>query len=416
MKLLEYKGDELHFDGIPIRQIEARYGTPTYLYSARVIKGCFREYKESFGTQPNLICYAVKANSNLSILNLLAKMGSGFDIVSGGELKRVLKAGGDPKKIVFSGIGKNVDEIKAALNVGIYCFNVESHSELQRLISICQEIGKKAQVSVRVNPDVDAKTHPYISTGLKENKFGVPWNDVMAIYKEASASRYISVIGIDCHIGSQMIDPLPFIDAAKRITSLSNDLKNIGIQITHLDFGGGLGISYQGETPPSPKNWVESVLSVVDNKEMKILIEPGRSIAGPAGILLTKVEYIKKGDVKNFLIVDAAMNDLARPALYNSYHEIKEVKINIGADLLDYEVVGPICETGDFLAKNRSLATREGEILAIMEAGAYGMSMASNYNSRGRPAEVLIDSGDHHLIRRRENVEDLYSHEPFPCP
>ena len=409
-----YRENHLYLEATRLANLAEEFGTPLYVYSEQVLTELFLEYQNSFGQKTHLICFAVKANSNIAILNLLAKLGSGFDIVSGGELQRVMAAGGDPKKVVFSGIGKTEEEIKYALEVGIYCFNVESPSELKRIENISKSMGRKANVSFRVNPDVDAKTHPYISTGLKENKFGIPWHDAIEIYKTAHSSKFVSVCGIDCHIGSQMVDKEPFIDSVRRIMKLSDDLQKIGIIISHFDFGGGLGIRYEKEKPPPPKDWVKSLLEVFDKKNSKIILEPGRSIAGPAGILLTKVEYIKRGEEKNFLVVDAAMNDLLRPALYSSYHPILELEKRNNVEEAHYDVVGPVCETGDFLGKNRKLAVKAGDFLAILGTGAYTMSMASNYNSRGRAPEILVSGKKSTLIKPRESIKALFEQEIIP--
>ena len=414
MRYCDYINEEMYVEKVNLRSIAMEFGTPCYVYSKSALVDGLNQYREAFGSQPHLICFATKANSNLTILNLLAKMGSGFDIVSGGELIRVLRAGGNPSKIVFSGIGKSEKEIQLGIDNNIYCFNVESISELKRIEKISRDSSKKTNISFRVNPDVDARTHPYISTGLKENKFGIPWHQVTEVYKLANASKYLNVIGIDCHIGSQMTDVKPFVDAARKVVALSEKLSLEGIPVEHLDFGGGLGISYSDEETPSIQDWIKELLDVIGNKRKKVLVEPGRSIVGPAGLLLTKVEYKKNGSDKDFLIVDAAMNDLARPALYGSYHKIKELIKPTEEAKRPYDVVGPICETGDFLGKNRLLRIEEGEFLAIMDAGAYGMSMASNYNSRARSPEVLVDGDKVTQIRERENIEELSNNEPTP--
>ena len=410
MTAFHYAGDTLCAEGIALPEVARRFGTPCYVYSRAALTGAYRAYDSAFGTRAHLICYAVKANSNLAILNLFARLGCGFDIVSGGELKRVLAAGGDPRKTVFSGVGKSEAEIKDALAANVLCFNVESASELERLDRMAQAMGKRAPVSLRVNPDVDAKTHPYISTGLKQNKFGVPFQDALPLYRRAARSAHLRVVGIDCHIGSQLTDTGPVVDAIHKMLELVDRLAAEGIVLEHLDFGGGLGIRYAQETPPPPQDWVRALLQEAGTRPHMLLIEPGRSLVGNAGILLTRVEFLKHGEVKNFAVVDAAMNDLMRPALYDAYHEILPVQ-RTSEPAQEYDVVGPVCESGDFLAHGRALALREGDLLAILSAGAYGMSMSSNYNSRPRAAEVMADGTQLYAIRMRENVEDLYATE-----
>jgi len=401
-------------DPVALSKIGAQFGTPCFVYSRAALEQAFRDHDRAFGARPHLICYAIKANSNLAILNLFARLGSGFDIVSGGELARVVAAGGDPAKTVFSGVGKTRDDMRQALAAGVMCFNVESESELERLNGVAREMGKKAPVSVRVNPDVDAKTHPYIATGRKENKFGVAFGEALRIYRKACALDSLDVVGIDCHIGSQLTELAPFVDAFRKILELVDRLAAEGIELKHLDFGGGLGIRYRDELPPSPDSYVMALLDCVGERRQEILLEPGRSLVGNAGLLLTRVEYLKHGDARNFAVVDAAMNDLIRPALYDAYHEILQVRPSTAASRR-YEVVGPICETGDFLAHDRELPVREGDFLAVMSAGAYGMSMSSNYNSRPRAAEVMVDGGKVHLIRERERIEQLFAGErPLP--
>ena len=358
----------------------------------------------------HLVCYAVKANSNLAILNLFARLGAGFDIVSGGELARVIAAGGDPGKVVFSGVGKTADEMRAALNAGIYCFNVESESELERLDAVAGEMGVRAPVSLRVNPDVDARTHPYISTGLKNNKFGVAFDGALALYQRAAAMANLDVHGIDCHIGSQLTELSPFLDAMDRVLSLIDRLTAVGIAIRHLDIGGGIGIRYADEVPPDFADYARAILGKLQGRALKLICEPGRALVGNAGLLLTRVEYLKHGETKNFAIVDAAMNDLMRPALYDAYHHIQSAVLREG-DRQTYEIVGPICETGDFLGHDRELVLQQGDLLAVMSAGAYGMTMSSNYNTRPRAAEVMVDGDTLHLVRQRELVEALYSQE-----
>ncbi len=408
------KNGILHIEEASLSEVANEFGTPSFVYSRESIEEAFSKYQKAFGNQRHLICYAVKANSNIAILHLLAKMGSGFDVVSGGELKRVLLAGGDPKKTVFSGVGKTAQEIKDALSANIKCFNIESESELERISHIAKLEGKSANISLRVNPDVDAKTHPYISTGLKENKFGVDIKDAINIYRRAKDLPNLNVAGIDCHIGSQLVDIAPMRDAAIKVVELADALEKIDIHIHHIDFGGGLGIRYQNETPAAQQELVEVLLDVVGTREYEILIEPGRSIVGNSGVLLTRVEYVKLGRDKNFLIVDAAMNDLARPALYDAHHEIVNVIENKTQKTHAFDVVGPICETGDFLGKNRSLSAEEGDMLAIMSAGAYGMTMSSNYNTRPKAAEILVNGSKCELIRDRETIEDLTAREKIP--
>jgi diaminopimelate decarboxylase len=405
-----YVGDTLCAEGVALSEIAGRFGTPCYVYSRAALTDAYRAYDSGFGARAHLICYAVKANSNLAILNLFSRLGSGFDIVSGGELKRVLAAGGNPRKTVFSGVGKTEAEMTEALAADVLCFNVESASELERLEQVSRRMGKRAPVSLRVNPDVDAKTHPYISTGELQNKFGVATRDALALYRRATKSPHLNVIGIDCHIGSQLTDTSPVIDAVHKMLELVDRLAAEGIDLEHLDFGGGLGIRYAHETPPAPADWVGALLRETGTRPHTLLIEPGRSLVGNAGVLLTRVEFVKHGEVKNFAVVDAAMNDLMRPALYDAYHGILPVQ-RISDPAQEYDVVGPVCESGDFLARGRQLAIREGALLAILSAGAYGMSMSSNYNSRPRAAEVMVDGVEVHPIRSRERVEDLYAGE-----
>jgi diaminopimelate decarboxylase len=382
------RNGELFAEDVALARIAEQFGTPCYVYSRAALTEAFRRYDRAFGARPHLICYAAKANSNLAILNLFARLGSGFDIVSGGELARVIAAGGDPAKTVFSGVGKSADDMRQALAAGVLCFNVESESELERLDRLAGEMGKVAPVSLRVNPDVDARTHPYISTGQKENKFGVAFGDALRLYRKADASANLKVVGIDCHIGSQLVELAPFRDAFEKVLNLVDTLASEGIEVAHLDLGGGLGIRYRDEVPPAPDEYVRTLFECVGNRPQEILLEPGRSIVGNAGLLLTRVEYLKHGEARNFAIVDAAMNDLMR-----------------------HEIVGPICESGDFLGHDRDLALREGDLLAVMSAGAYGMSMSSNYNTRPRAAEVMVDGGKVHLIREREQVAQLFATE-----
>ena len=410
MNTLHRIDGRLYLEGVALDALAERYGTPLYVYSRQALESAYQAYAEAFAATPHLICYAVKANSSLAILNLFARLGAGFDIVSGGELARVLAAGGDPGKVVFSGVGKTADEMRAALAAGILCFNVESASELHRLNRIAGELGKVAPVSFRVNPDVDPKTHPYISTGLKENKFGVPIADAPALYRLAASLPNLKITGIDCHIGSQLTDLSPLVDAADRVLALVDALAAKGIALHHIDLGGGVGIRYRDETPPDLAAYGRTLATRFAGRREKLLLEPGRSLVGNAGLLLTRVEYLKPGEDKNFAIVDAAMNDLMRPALYEAYHEIVAVNER-QTPQKRYDIVGPICETGDFLGFARDLAIKEGDLLALLSAGAYGMSMASNYNSRPRAAEILIDRNEIHLIRERETQASLMAGE-----
>jgi len=406
----EYRGDALFAERVPVSRVAEQFGTPCYVYSRAALADAFLAYDGAFAARAHLICYAAKANPSLAILNLFAQLGSGFDIVSGGELKRVIAAGGEPGRTVFSGVGKSEEEIRFALSAGVLCFNVESESELYRIERIARESGRRAPVSLRVNPDVDPKTHRYISTGLKENKFGVAFGDALRLYRSAHRSPHLRVLGIGCHIGSQLIEVAPFVDAAKKVLHLADRLAGEGIAVEHLDLGGGLGIRYADEAPPSPQVYVSALLETVGDRPQRILLEPGRSLVGNAGVLLTRIEYLKHGEAKNFAVVDAAMNDLMRPALYEAYHEILPAA-RVAAPAAVYDVVGPVCESGDFLAHERRLAVREGDLLAVLSAGAYGMSMSSNYNTRPRAAEVMIDGDAIHLVRARERVEDLFAGE-----
>ncbi|MBU1425189.1 MAG: diaminopimelate decarboxylase [Gammaproteobacteria bacterium] len=405
-----YRQDRLFAENVDLNDIAQRYGTPCYVYSRAALTEGFRQFAEAFKGREHLICYAVKANSNLAILNLFARLGAGFDIVSGGELQRVLAAGGTASKVVFSGVGKSEAEMRLALDAGILCFNVESSSELDRLNEVAGSMGKVAPISLRVNPDVDAKTHPYISTGLKQNKFGVAYTEALALYRTAATMPHIRITGMDCHIGSQLTEVSPFIAAAEKVLALADQLAAAGIVLEHLDLGGGLGIRYDDETPPSIAEYAQALLGALHGRGEKIIVEPGRVLVGNAGVLLTRIEYLKHGEEKNFAIVDAAMNDLMRPALYDAWHAILPVqKRGVSAQL--YEVVGPICETGDFIGHGREMAVDKGDALAVMSAGAYGMSMSSNYNTRPRAAEVMVDGTEVHLIRERETVRQLYASE-----
>ncbi len=408
-------GGSLAVEGVALKDIAARFGTPCYVYSRAALSAAYHGYAAAVGDYEALICYAVKANSNLAILNVFARLGAGFDIVSGGELQRVLAAGGDPKKIVFSGVGKRHEEMRLALEVGIHCFNVESASELLQLNAVAGSMDKTAPVSLRVNPNVDPKTHPYISTGLRSAKFGVAYEDAPTLYRQAADLPYLLVKGIDCHIGSQLLDPAPAAEAAAKILALVDKLAAEGIAIEHIDLGGGMGIRYRDEVELTPKEYLGPVLGVMAGRSEKLLFEPGRSLVGNAGLLLSRVEVLKHGAEKNFAIVDAAMNDLARPALYDAWHDIVPVEPRASAQEC-YEVVGPVCESGDFLGHDRHLALAEGDLLAILSAGAYGMAMSSNYNSRPRAAEVMVDGASLHLVRERETVSQLYAGEAILPP
>ena len=412
MNSFTLKNNTLHVENVALTSIADEFNTPCYVYSRSALTQAFESFSAGFKDCNHLVCFAVKANPSLAILNLFAKLGAGFDIVSGGELARVLAAGGDPKKIVFSGVGKTEAEMQAALNADIFCFNVESASELQRLNDVANFMGKFAPISLRVNPNVDAKTHPYISTGLKNNKFGVAYEDALDIYLQAAKMSNIAIHGVDCHIGSQITELSPFLDAFDRVLALVDALAENGIVIQHIDAGGGIGICYNDETPPEFTVFATAMRAKLGSRNVKLVFEPGRALVGNAGVLLTKVEYLKHTESKNFAIVDAAMNDLMRPALYDAYHDIKAVQPRQdGTVALTYEIVGPVCESGDFLGHDRTLALVEGDILAIMSAGAYGMSMSSNYNTRPRAAEVMVDGDQCHLIRKREQIADLFALE-----
>ncbi len=404
-----YKNQSLHADSVDIAALVDNYGSPLYVYSRGDIENNWREFDEAFGDHPHLVCYAVKANSNIAVLNVLAKIGAGFDIVSVGELERVLAAGGQASKCVFSGVAKTQDEIKRGLEVGIRCFNVESSAEMNRIEQVAQAMNTQAPVSIRVNPNVDAKTHPYISTGLKENKFGVDIDDALALYERAHNSKYINVQGLDCHIGSQLTEVSPFIDALDKVLELVSKLNDRGIEIAHLDLGGGVGIRYDDETTIDIASYIGAVLDKVG--DLDIILEPGRAIVGNAGAFVTKVEFLKQNSDKSFAIIDGAMNDLLRPAFYNAYHQVLPVSEKAKGTKASWDLVGPICETGDFLAKDRQLSLSEGDYLALMSAGAYGFTMSSNYNSRPRVAEVMVSDTTHHLIRKRETIQDLFNTE-----
>ncbi|KRV73527.1 diaminopimelate decarboxylase [Pseudomonas citronellolis] len=410
MEAFNVRDGQLFAEGVALSALAERFGTPTYVYSRAHIEQQFRSYTDALQGLPHLVCFAVKANSNLAVLNVLARLGSGFDIVSRGELERVLAAGGDPAKVVFSGVGKSRDDMRRALQVGVHCFNVESAVELERLQEVAAELGVKAPVSLRVNPDVDAQTHPYISTGLKENKFGIDIDEAEAIYARAAELPNLEVKGVDCHIGSQLTQLEPFLDALDRLLALVDRLAARGILIRHLDLGGGLGVRYRDETPPPASDYIRAIRERLGSRALTLVFEPGRYIVANAGLLLTRVEYLKHTAHKDFAIIDAAMNDLIRPALYQAWMEVTPV-IARGGQKRTYDLVGPICETGDFLAKGRELALEEGDLLAIRSAGAYGFVMSSNYNTRGRAAEVLVDGERAFEVRRRETVQELYAGE-----
>lgn len=410
MSYFTYRDEELCAEGVPLHHLAGKFGTPCYVYSRAALEAAYQAYDQALTRRDHLICYAVKANSSLAVLNVLARLGSGFDIVSGGELERVIAAGGDPRKTVFSGVGKSADEMRAALAADILCFNVESESELKRLNRIAGELSKTASVSLRVNPDVDAKTHPYIATGLKENKFGVAFDDALPLYRSAAGMAGLRVIGIGCHIGSQLTEIPPFVAALQKLLSLVDRLAAERINLTHIDIGGGLGIRYRDEAPPPIAGYIHALSASLGSRKQKILFEPGRSLAGNTGILLARVEYLKHGAHRNFAILDAAMNDLMRPALYDAWHDIQPVRRRRGP-LRHYEVVGPVCESGDFLGHDRELSLAEDDLVAIMSAGAYGMTMSSNYNTRPRAAEVMVSGAEMHLIRERESVAQLIASE-----
>ncbi|SFM01430.1 diaminopimelate decarboxylase [Marinobacter zhejiangensis] len=411
MDYFNYRSGELFAEDVPVADIAARFGTPAYVYSRATLERHYRAYDEALSGRSRLICYAVKANSNLAVLNVLARLGAGFDIVSAGELERVIRAGGDPAKVVFSGVGKQPWEMRKALEAGVHCFNVESDTELDRLNEVAGELGVRAPVSLRVNPDVDAGTHPYISTGLKENKFGVDIGQAPDIYARANAMPNLEVIGVDCHIGSQLTTVEPFLDALDRVLALIDQLAEQGIRIRHLDMGGGLGVRYNQEQPPEPAEYVAKLAERLGDRDLKLVLEPGRSIAANAGILVTKVEFLKCTDQRNFAIIDAAMNDLIRPALYSAWQEIVPVVQRDDVEEKAWDLVGPVCETGDFLGKDRALSLAPGDLLAVRSAGAYGFVMASNYNTRNRPPELMVDGDQVHVVRRRETLDDQLAPE-----
>lgn len=407
MDHFEYRGGELFAENVRVSDIAQRYGTPCYIYSRATLERHYRAFDEALAPVEHQVCFAVKANSNLAVLNVLARLGSGFDIVSGGELHRVLRAGCDPKKVVFSGVGKTTDEMREALNADIHCFNVESESELIRLDAVAQKRGERARIALRVNPDVDAKTHPYISTGLKDNKFGVDIATAEYLYKKAAAMPGIEIVGIASHIGSQLLDVQPLLDALDRVLTLVDRLAAAGIKLQHIDVGGGLGVRYRDEQPIHPSAWAQALLPKLAGRSLKLMTEPGRAIAGNAGVLLTRVEALKSNDEKNFAVIDAAMNDLIRPTLYKAWMDIVRVSTLTDAPKKIYDIVGPICETGDWLGKDRELALAEGDLLAVRTAGAYGFVMASNYNTRPRAAEVMVDGEQTYVVRARETLDDL---------
>ena len=412
MDFFQYKNEQLYVEDLPVKQLAEEFGTPLYIYSRATLERHWHAFDSALGKHPHLICYAVKANSNIGILNVMAKLGSGFDIVSQGELERVLATGGEASKVVFSGVAKSRAEIMRALEVGIRCFNVESIAELHHINQIAGEMGKVAPISLRVNPDVDAHTHPYISTGLKENKFGVSVDEAREVYKLAATLPHVKITGMDCHIGSQLTELQPFLDATDRLIRLIEQLKEDGITLKHLDLGGGLGVTYTDETPPHPSDYAAALLNKLKGYEnLEIILEPGRAIAANAGILVAKVQYLKSNESRNFAITDTGMNDMIRPALYEAYMNIIEIDRTLGREKAIYDVVGPVCETSDFLGKQRELAIAEGDYIAQRSAGAYGASMSSNYNSRPRTAEVLVDRNKAHLIRRRENLSELWALE-----
>ena len=410
MTAFQLRDGRLQAESVPLDDIARRFGTPCYVYSRAALESAFRAFSTPLAGREHLVCYAMKANSNLGVLDVLARLGAGFDIVSGGELARVLAAGGDPRKVVFSGVGKSEAEIRAALAAGILCFNVESAAELARIERAAGQMAKRAPVSLRVNPDVDPKTHPHISTGLKENKFGVAYNEAPALYRKAAASASLRVVGIGFHIGSQLTDTAPFVAALDKALELVDGLATKGIELHQLDLGGGLGIRYRDETPPQPAEYLGALLARLSGRPQQILIEPGRALVGNAGLLLTRVEYLKHGPDRNFAVVDAAMNDLLRPALYEAWHDIVPVAPRSAAPRR-YDVVGPVCETADFLGRGRELALAEGDLLAVLSAGAYGMAMSSNYNTRPRAPEVMVDGAATHLVRERESVPSLFASE-----
>ncbi len=411
MDYFNYRQNQLFAEDVAVQEIAEQYGTPCYVYSRATLERHYQAYQAALQDYPHLICYAVKANSNLAVLNVLARLGAGFDIVSQGELERVLAAGGSADKVVFSGVGKQAREIRRALEVGVHCFNVESGAELELVEQVAAECGKKAPISLRVNPDVDAQTHPYISTGLKENKFGIDIDVALELYRRAAESPHLEVMGIDCHIGSQLTQISPFLDALDRVLATVRQLAAEGIPLRHLDLGGGLGVTYNEETPPHPTEYAAAVLDRMKDSGLTLVLEPGRSIAANAGIMVTRVEFLKDNGHKHFAIVDAAMNDLIRPSLYGAWQNIIPVHPHQEGTEASFDIVGPVCETGDFIGKDRLLNLKAGDLLAVRSAGAYGFTMSSNYTSRARAAEVMVDGGNTHLVRRRETIQELYAGE-----
>ena len=415
MDSFEYRDNKLHCDNLPLSEVARQFGTPTYVYSREAIEVAYLAYANALEGRDDMVCFAIKANSNLAVLNILARLGAGFDVVSQGELERVLKAGGKAERVVFSGVSKQSVEIRRALEVGIHCFNIESEAELERIDQVAAQQGKVAPISFRVNPNVDAGTHPYISTGLKENKFGIAIDDALRIYQRAASLKHVKIIGMDCHIGSQLTEIAPFMDAMDKLLTLIDQLQEAGISIEHLDLGGGLGVCYTDEVPPTPGEYIAAVLEKIGDRPLKLIFEPGRSIVANAGVLLTEVEYLKHNESKNFAIVDAAMNDMLRPALYSAYLEIVPLMLreagSTDAVKHRYDIVGPVCETGDFLGKDRELSLCAGDVLAVCSAGAYGFTMSSNYNTRTRAAEVMVDDNQAYEIRARESFADLIKGE-----
>jgi diaminopimelate decarboxylase len=411
MDAFDYRNGQLFAENVSLDAIAEQYGTPTYVYSRAYLEQQFLSYQQALAGREHLICYAVKSNSNIAVLNVLARLGAGFDIVSQGELERVLAAGGSPDKIVFSGVAKTPAEMRRALEVGIHCFNLESEAELEVLQQVAADMGKIAAISLRVNPDVDANTHPYISTGLKDNKFGIDFEQAPRVYRRAAELDHIKIVGVDCHIGSQLTEVTPFLDALDRVLALVDQISADGIEISHLDLGGGLGVRYKDEQPPEPSAYVAAVLERLGDRQLTLVFEPGRSISANAGVLLTRVEYLKPGDHKNFAIIDAAMNDMIRPALYQAWLDILPVTPHTNAEAKTWDIVGPVCETGDFLGKDRLLNLQAGDLLSVASSGAYGFTMSSNYNSRGRAAEIMVDGDTMHLIRQRETIADLMQGE-----
>lgn len=417
---IAYRDGVLCVERVRLDDIARRFGTPCYVYSRDAIERAYGQYTDALhaspARRPALVCYSVKANSNLAVLSLMARLGAGFDIVSGGELARVLAAGGDPGKILFSGVGKTEQEILQAIEAGILCLNLESRDELERVAALASRLGKRAPVAFRVNPDVDARTHPYISTGLKQSKFGIPYGEAETLYRAAAAVPSVRIVGIGCHIGSQLVDPAPYVEAVRRLVALADRIESAGIPLSHIDIGGGIGIRYKDEEPPAIERFISGALDALGERDKTLVVDPGRSIVGNAGVLLTRIEYAKYGESKNFLVVDAAMNDLIRPALYGAWHEVCPVREPLGDNEAQvYDVVGPVCESGDFLARDRTLSVRPGDLLAVLSAGAYGMSLSSNYNTRPRAAEVMVSGGEVNLVRRRERIEELYAAETVPA-